>query len=72
LGYNFYSDGTFIHLFTKKIFKDNPLIQHRDAFLLRKAKKLVKKAERKALGNMESRLMTDWKYIKDKLNANRN
>jgi len=71
LGYNFYSDGTFIHLFTKKAFKDNPLIQRRDSFLLRKAKKLVKKTERKALGNMESRLMTDWKYIKDKLNTTR-
>lgn len=69
LGYNFYTDGAFIHLFTKKVFDDNPLKQTKDGFLLRKAKKLVNAAERKRLGNMDSLLMTDWKYIKDKLNG---
>jgi len=69
LDYNFYTDGAFIHLFTQKTFKDNPLIQPRDSFLIRKAKKLVKRFERGKLGNMESLLMTDWEYIKKKLNG---
>ncbi len=68
LGYNFYTDGSFIHLFTKKIFNDNPLAPVKEGFLLRKARKLVKKTDRKLTGKLESLLMTDWKYIKGKLN----
>jgi hypothetical protein len=68
LGYNFYSDGSFVHLFTKKVFEENPLTPVKEGFLLRKVKKLIKKSENKKMGNMESLLMTDWKYIKDKLN----
>ncbi|MDB5087576.1 MAG: Methyltransferase family protein [Mucilaginibacter sp.] len=67
LGYRFYTDGKFLHLFTKTSFHYNPLAPVRDSFLLRKAKKYIKKAERKA-GTPDSLLMTDWKYIKDKLN----
>lgn len=68
LGYNFYTDGKFLHLFTQTKFENNPLIPPRDEFLLRKAKKYVKKAEKK-LGHPESLMMTDWQYIKDKLNG---
>ena len=68
LGYNFYTDGSFLHLFAKKAFNENPLVQPKEGFLLRKARKLVKKADRKLTGKMESLLMTDWKTIKNKLN----
>ena len=68
LGYRFYTDGKFLHLFTKTDFGRNPLAPVRDSFLLRKAKKYVKNAEREA-GMKDSLLLTDWKYIKDKLNG---
>jgi hypothetical protein len=45
LGYNFYSDGKFLHLFSKKAFGINPLKHEREPFLLRKAKKYVKKPD---------------------------
>jgi len=68
LGYHFYTDGKFLHLFSKKEFDHNPAVLEKDSFLLRKAKKYVKKAERKP-GMPTSLLMTDWQYIKDKLNG---
>jgi hypothetical protein len=68
LGYNFYTDGRFLHLFTQRKFDHNPLTPPRDPFLLRKAKKYIAKAARNA-GMPESLIMTDWQYIKDKLNG---
>jgi hypothetical protein len=68
LGYQFYTDSKFLHLFTKVKFNHNPLKTTKDSFLLRKAKKFVNKTERN-LGMPESLLMRDWKYIKDKLNS---
>jgi len=68
LGYNFYSDGKFLHLFSQKKFGYNVLAPTRDSFLLRKAKKYVKNAEKK-LGQPESLMMADWQFIKDKLNG---
>lgn len=67
LGYNFYTDGKFLHLFTQKKFDHNPLMPAKDGLLLRKAKKLLARAERKA-GMPQSLMMSDWQYIKDKLN----
>jgi hypothetical protein len=67
LGYNFYTDGAFVHLFTKRTFTNNPLEKKRDNFLLRKAKKFVKRAEQQAYPMPESLLMTDYNYIKSKL-----
>lgn len=67
LGYNFYTDGQTLHLFSKKKFSDNPVDFRRDAFLLRKAKKLVRKTEQKLFGKRESLLTRDWQYIKGKL-----
>jgi hypothetical protein len=69
LGYNFYSDGKFLHLFTKQQFSHAILMPVRENFLLRKAKKFVKKTEEKIYGKTKSLLMTDWQYIKDKLNS---
>jgi hypothetical protein len=68
LGYHFYTDGKFLHLFTKTSFSHNPLASHKDSFLLRKAKKFIHKTEQK-LGMPDGLLMRDWKYIKDKLNG---
>lgn len=68
LGYGFYTDGKFLHLFTKTNFAHNPLTPPKDSFLLRKAKKYISKAQKK-LGMPASLLMKDWKYIKDKLNG---
>lgn len=68
LGYHFYTDGKFLHLFTKTRFSVNPLAPVRDSFLLRKAKKYIKKARQKT-GMPDSLLMKDWQYIKDKLNG---
>ena len=68
LGYNFYSDGKFLHLFSKQQFNHNILMPVRENFLLRKAKKFVKNTEQKIYTKRESLLMTDWQYIKDKLN----
>jgi hypothetical protein len=68
LGYNFYTDGKFLHLFTKQLFSKDVIKPVRDNFLLRKTKKIVKKIDEIKYGRMESLLMTDWQYIKDKLN----
>lgn len=68
LGYNFYSDGNFLHLFTKHKFGYNLLAPKKDSFLLRKAKKYICKKENTA-GMPQSLLMRDWQYIKDKLNG---
>lgn len=70
LGYNFFTDGKFLHLFTQKTFDHNPFIPARDPFLLRKAKKYIAKAKAKE-GMPKSLMMTDWQFIKDKLNGKR-
>ena len=67
LGYNFYTDGTSLHLFSKKVFQNNVLQPVRDTFLLRKARKFIKKAEEKLNGRMESLLMKDYETIREKL-----
>jgi hypothetical protein len=66
LGYQFYTDGVSLHLFTKKTFAETPLKKERDPFLLRKAKKFVRKAEQQA-GKPESLLMKDYEKIKEEL-----
>ena len=67
LGYQFYTDGSFLHLFSKIKFNHNPVLPIKEAFLLRKAKKYIKKTERK-MGMPDTLLIADWNYIKDKLN----
>ncbi|WP_353959045.1 methyltransferase domain-containing protein [Mucilaginibacter myungsuensis] len=67
LGYNFYTDGKSLHLFTKQKFSKNPVKSDKDPFLIRKAKKLVRKTEQKLYGKREGLLERDWKYIKGKL-----
>lgn len=67
LGYHFYTDGSFLHLFSKTKFDHNPVVPEKESFLLRKARKYIKKTEKK-MGMPDSLLTADWKYIKDKLN----
>ncbi|HEY8782436.1 MAG TPA: class I SAM-dependent methyltransferase [Mucilaginibacter sp.] len=69
LGYHFYTDEKFLHLFSKEIFDKDVLKPVRDNFLLRKLKKIVKKADEKKYGKTESLLMTDMQYIINKLNS---
>jgi hypothetical protein len=66
LGYNFYTDGSFLHLFTKKTFEENPFFIPRDKFWLRKAKQKVTRA-RLELDMPESLLDHDWRHIKSLL-----
>jgi len=68
LGYNFYTDGQSLHLFTKRTFANNPVAFGRDPFLSRKAKKFIRKTEHQLFGKRESLLTRDWQYIKDQLN----
>ncbi|WP_162499861.1 class I SAM-dependent methyltransferase [Mucilaginibacter terrigena] len=68
LGYHFYTDGSFVHLFTKTKFNINPLVLPKEGYLLRKARRLIQKAERK-MGMPDGLLLRDWQYIRDKLNA---
>jgi hypothetical protein len=66
--YKFYSNGTNLHLFTKKTFKRNPLeLPNRDKFLLRKLKKLVKKLDPNVLKSKKSLLDHDWHLIRDRI-----
>lgn len=67
LGYQFYTDGSFLHLFSKTKFGHNPVLPEKESFLLRKARKYIKKAERE-MGMPDSLLIADWNNIKDKLN----
>lgn len=67
LGYNFYTDGKSLHLFSKNTFSVNPMIIPRDSFVLRKTKKMVKKAENKIYPKLESLMTKDYEMIKGKL-----
>jgi len=70
LGYYFYSDGSFLHLFTKKEFDHNPFNEEevKDDFWIRKAKRHFER-ERKKLDMPESLLDHDWNFIKNKIKS---
>lgn len=64
----FYSDGQFIHLFTKNELAKDPFSQPiRDPFLLRKAKKYVRKVESKSKIELKSLIAHDWELIRQKI-----
>ena len=65
-GYNFYTDGFGLHLFTKKKFARNP-IKTRDAFFVRKLKKLIKRYDKAHYPSPESLLQKDWEMINNRL-----
>jgi hypothetical protein len=69
-GYNFYTDGSMLHLFTKEKFAKNPFSILRDPFLWRKLKKMIKNNDQQRFDFPESLLTSDWKMIKDNLNQN--
>jgi len=67
LGYNFYTDGTSSHLFTKKNFSKNPFENNREPFFIRKIRKILNGFDSKESPKRESLLTTDWLYVKSKL-----
>jgi len=67
LGYHFYTDGSFLHLFSKTKFGHNPMAPKKEGFLLRKARKYIKNTE-KEMGMPDTLLIADWNYIKNQLN----
>ncbi|QHS54722.1 class I SAM-dependent methyltransferase [Mucilaginibacter sp. 14171R-50] len=69
-GCNFYTNGKSVHLFTKKPLSEDPFgPKKRDPFLLRKARKYVKRMEEKNEIKLDSLIWPDWQLIKDKLNG---
>ncbi|MFA6275470.1 MAG: class I SAM-dependent methyltransferase [Pedobacter sp.] len=66
-GFNFYTDGASIHLFTKKTFSEDPFKIKRDPFLIRKMRKMVKKFDQKQYPSYTSLLNADWEMVKEKL-----
>lgn len=67
LGYNFYSDGINIHLFTKKILSENPFQSKNVPYLIKTMKRKVDRYFRKLYPERESLLQRDWQFIKDGL-----
>ncbi len=66
-GYNFYTDGMGVHLFTKKQLRSNPFLNRKDPLLIRKMKKWIKKYDSCKQGKNESLLGTDFQFIKSKI-----
>jgi 2-polyprenyl-3-methyl-5-hydroxy-6-metoxy-1,4-benzoquinol methylase len=69
-GRNFYTNGTNTHLFTRTKLQSDPFYVPvvREPFLLRKARRYVRKVDEKGRIQMDSLIGHDWKFIKDKLN----
>jgi hypothetical protein len=66
LGYNFYTDGSFLHVFTKQSFDHSLFDVPKDNYLVRKLKKYINKATGKPK-MPQSLLDHDWRHIKSKL-----
>ncbi len=64
-GCNFYSDGSTTHLFTFKKFASNPFNIVREPFLIRKARKILRKFDNQKMPN--SLLESDFNYIKNEI-----
>lgn len=67
LGYQFYTNGIDWHLFTKKIFNKNPFVTERESFLVRKARKFLRKHDAAEYKKRDTLLQKDWELIKKKL-----
>jgi len=67
LGFNFYTNGVDWHIFTKKSFDKNPFVQHREPFLVRKARKYLKKYDAAEYQKRQTLLKKDWGMISKKL-----
>jgi len=69
-GAHFYTNGSNLHLFTKKALASNPFAKKaRDPFLLRKLKRLVKKLENNVFIPHPSLMDHDSELIKEKIMA---
>lgn len=71
LGYNFYTDGSFLHLFTKKAFELNPFTEQKEPLLVRKFRRYLKKYDAKNRPVRESLLNKDWQYVKSLLSGDK-
>jgi len=67
LGYQFYTNSVDWHLFTKKSLAKDPFVTERESFLVRKARKFLKKHDAKEYPKRETLLQRDWEMIKTKL-----
>lgn len=67
LDYHFYTNGLDWHLFTKKNLDKNPFATEREPFLVRKARKFLRKHDAKEFKKRDTLLMKDWELIKKKL-----
>jgi hypothetical protein len=68
IGCNVYSNGSALHLLTKRTFKENPLDESKkDPFLIRKLKKLL--LELQPAQERTSLLQQDWEQIKRLINT---
>ncbi|KAA9383075.1 class I SAM-dependent methyltransferase [Neorhizobium galegae] len=63
LNLNFYSDGSSLHLFTKRVLATNPF-ERREPFIVRKARRLIEKFDRTRGGRRESLMQRDWEFIR--------
>ncbi|WP_162242740.1 class I SAM-dependent methyltransferase [Dyadobacter sp. Leaf189] len=70
-GRYFYTNGTTTHLFTKRFLSADPFFTPivREPFLLRKARKYVRRYDEKERIQMESLIGHDWQFVKNKLNG---
>jgi hypothetical protein len=64
LGLNFYSDGSSLHLFTKRVLSASPF-KSRDPFIVRKARKLIEQFDRTKAGARPSLIQSDWERIRE-------
>ena len=67
----FYTNGTTTHLFTKRFLETDPFFTPvvREPFLLRKARKYVRRNDERGSIEMDSLIGHDWQYVKNKLNG---
>ncbi|WP_069660424.1 class I SAM-dependent methyltransferase [Arcticibacter eurypsychrophilus] len=71
LGYNFYTDGTFLHLFTKRTFENSPFEQPKEPYYIKKIRRILEKYELRKVKPLETLLQKDWLYVKGLLSANK-
>jgi hypothetical protein len=68
-GCNFYTNGSSIHLLTKKSFAQNPFAVLKDPFFTRKLKKLIRRSEKNRFRFPASLAEKDYNNIKASLNS---
>ncbi|SHF60983.1 class I SAM-dependent methyltransferase [Pedobacter caeni] len=67
MGYNFYSDGKSMHLFTRNEFRKDPFTLDKEPYLIRTMRRKLSRHDRKIQSPKESLLLKDFDAIKGKL-----